>query len=337
MTPDPIIPVAPPDPDFPPSQKVKILPTPCQVSVLVPARNAAATLDACLASLARQTLSAWHCVVVDDGSTDETAAVAARWARADARIGLVRQPHRGLVAALNTGLAHGRAPLVARMDADDLMRRDRLERQVAALEANPAWAAVTSGVRLFPRAQLRPYRREYEAWLNGLTTPDAIRRDAFIECPVAHPALMARREAFEAFSYRDMGWPEDYDLVLRWLAAGLVVGTVPRRLVAWRDSAERLSRTDVRYGLDRFVACKAHFLAEGFLADRDDYVLWGYGATGRAMRRALAAHGKRATHILEVKAGRIGRRIHGAEVVAVGELPRFRGQPILASVARPGP
>jgi hypothetical protein len=66
-------------------------------------------------------------------------------------------------------------------------------------------------------------------------------------------------------------------------------------------------------------------------------VLWGYGGTGRMLRKALADHGKTPSHIVEVKAGRLGQRIHDAPVIPAGELPALRGARIVVSVARPGP
>jgi hypothetical protein len=132
---------------------------------------------------------------------------------------------------------------------------------------------------------------------------------------------------------RDCGWAEDYDLLLRLLAAGHEVGVVPRRLLAWRDLPGRLSRTSVVYGLERFTGCKARFLADTFLRATDEYVLWGFGDTGKAMRKALAAHGKRAVLIVELHPGRIGKRIHDAPVIAPAELPGHRGRPIIVSVA----
>src|SRR5438477_234229 len=85
-----------------------------------------------------------------------------------------------------------------------------------------------------------------------------------------------------------------------------------RALRTWRDRPVRLSRTADRYGLDRFTACKAAFLAAHFLAATEAYVLWGYGPTGRALRRALLAEGKQPSHIVELHPGRIGNTIHGA-------------------------
>jgi len=307
------------------------------VSVLIPARDAAATLPACLRSVERQRFAAWECVIVDDGSSDATLACAREFAARDRRFVVVATAAAGLVAALNTGLARCRGALVARMDADDVMHRDRLAAQVAALRGERRLVAVGCHVRLFPRAGLTAGRRAYERWLNGIDSAERVRAEAFVECPVAHPTLMLRREALAA-GYYDQGWPEDYDLVLRLLAEGREIGVVPRRLLAWRDGPRRLSRSDATYGLDRFTACKAAFLARGFLARAERYVLWGYGDTGRALRRALAGHGKLPSHVVELHPGRLGNVIHGAPVIAPERLrePACR-RPVVVSVAGEGP
>ena len=104
------------------------------VSVLLPVLNAATTLPACLRSIQRQTEPRWQCVLVDDGSDDESLACARWFAAQDPRFEVVAAAHQGLVSALRTGLAHCRGRFVARMDADDLMHRQRLSMQVRALE-----------------------------------------------------------------------------------------------------------------------------------------------------------------------------------------------------------
>jgi len=216
--------------------------------VLLPARNAADTLPAALRSLGRQTFRDWECVVVDDGSADETAAVAGA---ADPRLTVVSNPSSGLVGALTHGLGLCRAEYVARMDADDVMRRDRLARQVAALDGAPHLAGVGGHVRFFPRTGMTDGLRAYERWLNGIDSPERVRAEAFVECPVAHPTLMLRRSVLSAFGYRARGWPEDYDLVLRLLAAGHEIGIVPRRLLADPTSPTEALRAFVKTVLDR--------------------------------------------------------------------------------------
>lgn len=305
-----------------------------KISVLLPAWNAAATLPACLATLARQTEPDWECVLADDGSGDATLEIARAAAAKDARIRVVAFAHRGIVATLNDALPRCRAPLVARMDADDLMHRDRLAAQASLLAREPGLAAVGCHVRLFPRAHLGAGLRAYERWLASVDSPRRVREDALVESPVAHPTLVLRADVLRALGgYRAMGWPEDYDLVLRLLESGHEIGVVPRRLVCWRDHARRLTHTDDAYRIERFTEAKAHFLARGFLADSERYVLWGYGHTGRALRRALAKLGRTPTHVVELHPGRLGQTIHGAPVVppeALASLPRSR---LVASVA----
>jgi glycosyltransferase involved in cell wall biosynthesis len=285
----------------------------------------------------RQRFTDWECVLVDDGSRDDTRARADACAARDPGVRVFATEGAGLVAALNRGLGECRGTYVARMDADDVMHRDRLAEQVRALAATPSLFAVGTHVRIFPRAQLAAGWRAYEHWLNGIESAARVRAEAFVECPVVHPTLMLRREPLVALGYRDAGWPEDYDLVLRALARGLEIAVVPRRLLAWRDGPTRLSRTGDAYALPRFATIKAAFLTEQFLAASDRYVLWGYGGTGRALRRALLRHGKHVSHVIEVHPGRLGNTIHGAPVVAPDVLPSLVPLPIVVSVARQGP
>jgi glycosyltransferase involved in cell wall biosynthesis len=311
-----------------------------RVSVLLPVRDAEGTLACALASLARQSEARFECVIVDDGSCDSSREIAGRFAARDARFRVIAAPRDGLVAALNRGLAECRAPLVARFDADDVMRRERLAKQCDALDAHPALAGVGCHVHLFPQRAISDGLRAYGAWLASLASAGDVRRDAFVECPLAHPTLVLRRSVLaELGGYRERGWPEDYDLVLRILAAGGALGVVPQKLLAWRDGPARLSRTSPAYSLAAFTACKAEFLAGGFLAGHARYALWGYGATGRALAKALAAHGRRLGRVVELHPRRLGQRIHGAPVVAPEALrePEARALPLLVSVAGAGP
>jgi lipoprotein-anchoring transpeptidase ErfK/SrfK/glycosyltransferase involved in cell wall biosynthesis len=305
-----------------------------RVSVLLPVRNAETTLAASLRSVSRQRLSDFECIVVDDGSRDASLAIARRHAHGDPRFRVFAEPARGLVPALARGLAECRAPFVARHDADDCMHRDRLSLQVAALDAAPRLAGVGCHVRLFPRGALGAGMRAYERWLAGVRTSADVRREAFVECPLAHPTLLLRRDLLVEHGYRDdAGWPEDYDLVLRWLAAGLELGVVARRLLAWRHGPARLSQRSPVYAPDRFTACKAHYLAHGLLARERRYWLWGYGGTGRALAKALRAHDRHPDAIVELHPRRIGQRIQGAPVIAPKDLGAPGTLPLVVSVA----
>lgn len=109
------------------------------VAVVVPAYNAGATIDATLRSVRGQTYRALDIIVVDDGSTDATAAIVERHARRDARIRMLAQPNGGVARARNRGIRASDALLVAPLDADDLWHPETIARQVEALErASPS-------------------------------------------------------------------------------------------------------------------------------------------------------------------------------------------------------
>jgi hypothetical protein len=145
--------------------------------------------------------------------------------------------------------------------------------------------------------------------------------------------LFIRREVLVAHGYRNAGWPEDYDLVMRLLESGQSIGVVTRRLVGWRDSPARYTRTAPVCAQEKIVELKAEFIARGFLAATPRYVLWGYGDTGRALCRALSARGKTPSAIVELHPGRIGQTIAGAPVIEPDALENIERLPLVASVA----
>lgn len=105
------------------------------VGVVIPAFNAERTLDETLRSVRVQTHRALEIVLVDDGSTDATRAVAERHAALDARVTVLHQPNAGVAAARNAGWRHTKAEYLSFIDADDLWAPTKIERQLAALHA----------------------------------------------------------------------------------------------------------------------------------------------------------------------------------------------------------
>lgn len=108
------------------------------VSVLIPAFNAEATLRETLQSVERQSASELEAIVVDDGSHDATARIAAEFASKDARFRLLQQANAGVAAARNRALAEARGEWIAPLDADDLWHPDKLARQRRCLESAEA-------------------------------------------------------------------------------------------------------------------------------------------------------------------------------------------------------
>ena len=126
------------------------------VSVVVPAYNAAWSLDETLASVCAQTYRDIEVLVVDDGSSDATAELATAWSRRDARVRLISKANGGVASARNRGMREARGVYVAPIDADDLWEPDHLERQVAALEAAGPDACMAFAESVFVDSNARP-------------------------------------------------------------------------------------------------------------------------------------------------------------------------------------
>jgi|SRR5579875_3681998 len=288
-----------------------------RVSVIVPVRDEEAYLGEALDSLAAQTLEDHEVVVVDDGSTDGTAALAASYARRDPRVRVIRQPPLGMIAASERARAEARAPLLARLDGDDVALPDRLELQVAAIEEE-GLAAVGGQVEYFPDPS--DGMKEYASWLNSLVTVEAALRDVWVECPLPGPGMTMRTDLV---SYRERGWPEDYDIVLRLVEGGHRFRNLEHPVLRWRDHPERLTRTHPEYSLDAFRRCKAYFLRRTLLAGGRAAVVWGAGPTGKAFARTLLEAGTPLAAFVEVDPRKLGKRIHGAPVVPVEQAASF--------------
>lgn len=311
------------------------------ISILLPVHNAAPFLRQCLESLGRQTFNDFEVVAVDDGSTDDSADVLLRAASRDSRFRVFQDPHRGLVETLNQGLDRCCGEYVARMDADDIAHPRRLEIQIAALDAAGAPDIISSLVAHFPRPSLGEGFRIYEEWLNSLVNHDDIFRERFIESPLPHPSVMARRQDFSSVGgYRDMGWPEDYDLWLRLAASGKTFGKVPRVLYLWRQHDHRLTHTDSRYSVERFLTCKAHHLVEGPLAGAVPVIVWGAGQTGRRLSKHLKRFGASLQAFIDIDPRKVGKTLRGLPIHPPESLPELHSAAdhtvVLAAVSSRG-
>lgn len=215
-----------------------------RIDVLLPAYNAQATVQASVESLRRQTLRDIRIIAIDDGSTDDTGTILDGLAAVDPRVIVLHIANGGLVDGLNLGLAQCTAPFVARLDADDLADPCRLERQVAALEADPACAALSCGARII-NADNR-----HDGRFVTVTSPDQADARAIPsrEPYLLHPFLMARREALVAIGgYRHCYLSEDTDLYWRLREQG-TLANMDAVLGDYRQHAQSISSASIGNG-----------------------------------------------------------------------------------------
>jgi glycosyltransferase involved in cell wall biosynthesis len=262
------------------------------ISILLPVRDAGPTIDACLASIQAQTEKDWECLAVDDHSVDGSRGILDAWTRRDGRFRVLDAPGPGgIVAALEHARAHARAPLLARQDADDVSLPDRLERQRARMSgAGERLAVLGCGTRTPGR--VTDGMRRYLDWLSACVDPEVCAREIWIESPLAHPTVVMRSEWIARVGgYRELPWPEDYDLWLRIHRAGGAIANLHEVLYEWNDAPGRLSRRDSRYSAESFLRCRLHHLRAWLAcggAPRP-LIVWGAGRDGRRLARAWRA------------------------------------------------
>lgn len=303
------------------------------ISVLLPAYNAQETIRQAIISLQRQTLADFEIIAVDDGSSDETGAILENVS--DPRLRVIRIPHSGLIPALNAGLSHCNGDLIARMDADDVCHPERLRLQSEFMAAHPEISLCGCLVRSFPRSCVKAGFLKYESWLNTLITHEQIARDIFVESPLAHPSVMMRADDLRALGgYRDMGWPEDYDLWLRFFMVRLGrIAKVPDTLLFWRESERRLTFTDSRYSVENFLRAKAHFLAK--LVTRP-VIVWGAGMMGRRLIKHLVRERIRPVAVIDIDPKKIGGHTRGIPIMPPEDLANHRDAFVISAVGSAG-
>ena len=181
------------------------------ISVVMPVNNGQAFLDEAVCSIRAQTFQDFELIVVDDGSRDATPEILRHHAVVDRRIRIVTQSQAGVVAALNNGIAASGGPYLARMDADDVAKPDRLARQLDILARHPNVAAIGSGYDVIDRAGR--VRRQVTMPID----PEVIRTTLDRTNCMAHSTVLMRRDAvIAAGGYRGaFRHCEDYDLWLR--------------------------------------------------------------------------------------------------------------------------
>lgn len=196
-----------------------------RVTVLMPVYNAEATLREAMDSILAQTLTDFEFLIIDDGSTDGSAAIIRSYN--DPRIHLVQNERNlKLAATLNRGLDLARGEYVARMDADDISLPERLTRQVAFMDAHPAVGISGTWAEAFGEAHFS---------MPNPTDSERIRAKLLFDSALVHPAVILRPAllARHGLAYRELYPIDDYDL---WQRAARVfpLANLPETLLRYR-------------------------------------------------------------------------------------------------------
>lgn len=206
------------------------------ISVLLPYRNAAATIDAAIHSILGQSHRHLEVLAMNDGSTDDSRARVEALAARDPRLRMIGDDRGlGLVRRLNDGIDQASGPIIARMDADDVSHPRRFEAQLKVLDADPSIDLVGTSVVVLDGDEPRGVRRLPERHAD-------IVADSWIGIHVVHPTYCGRAEWFRRHRYAPFDRVEDQELLLR-AAPTSRFANVPTPLLGYREPARATVRS----------------------------------------------------------------------------------------------
>lgn len=216
---------------------------PEKVSIVLPVFNGQSFILHALESIKGQTYPNIQVIIVDDGSSDDTAKLCKAWCQDNNGYEYHFQSNQGISAALNLGISLADGKYIARMDADDLADQIRISRQVAYLNTNHDIDVVSTGYT--------PFFNENKL-LPPVTHPSDSQVIALLLCycsPVCHPSVLARAEVFKTFKYRSDAIAEDHDLWCR-LASKHKIANISENLLFYRlhsNSLTKRKRMQIRW------------------------------------------------------------------------------------------
>ncbi|WP_170529899.1 glycosyltransferase family 2 protein [Ruegeria arenilitoris] len=321
-----------------------------QASIIVPAYNTAATLAETLASLLSQTHDDFEIIIVDDGSQDETPAIACAHAT-DPKVRVIRQENRGLAGARNTGIAAARGEFVGFCDADDLWLPEKLATHVRHLQAEPDVAISYSGSAMIDEGG-RLMRVRQSPRLRDVTAAHVLKRN-----PIGNgSAAVMRKSALLDLAYRPAfetkrDWvfdetfrqSEDIECWLRlMLTTDWQIGGVPglltryrihatglsaaldRQLQAWERMVDKLRPLNPEFFARHEAAARAYqlrYLARRAVSNLDAHKAWEL-AQRSVSTSALPLIEEPAKTLTTIIAAAALRAVGPAPVVQAGRLMR---------------
>jgi glycosyltransferase involved in cell wall biosynthesis len=313
------------------------------VHFAIPIRNVEPWLDEALGSLHAQTEPRWTATMVDDDSSDNTAAIAADWAARDPRMRLIQRGRLGLAAGPNLAISQrGEAPFIARFDGDDVCSPDRVEKQLAFFSANPDVDILDSRFALNEEAEESAGGMvRYRNWHDSIESHRDFAGEFLVENPICHPASMFRSEVLQRLDkpdapYRAGDFPEDYDLWLRLYRAGCRFHKLQERLVLWRDRPSRATRTDPAFRKEAFFGLKWDHLTKLLDIASERIVVWGAKKGGKPWIRALSEAGHPPVAVVDIDPAAIGNTRRGVPVIAPEGLRRIEADRVLIAVGAAG-
>lgn len=290
------------------------------ISILTPYRNAEKFIRETALSILEQTHTDWEWILVNDHSTENELETIADLLD-DPRIRLFENKGKGIVDALCAAFSEAKGEYVTRMDADDVMPSFKLNRFVEVLEEGQ-YEIVTGKVKYFSEAEsISLGYQAYEKWLNDRVDNSDFYAQIYRECSIASGNWMMRKVDLEKCGgFSGLNYPEDYDLLFRWLEAGFSIKGVNLVTHLWRDHELRTSKTSEDYQQEAFFSLKVNRFIELDWDPEQQLIVNGTGQKGRLTAKILI---EKAVSFVWVshEPEKFPKGISGHPIVGLNEIP----------------
>lgn len=260
------------------------------ISIVMPYKNCAQFLEETLDSIIEQTYTNWELIAVNDNSEDNGEDIINNYSKKDKRIIPIKNTKKGIIGALNTGYNVTKGKYITRMDADDLMMKEKLSQLKKVLNNNNKDTVAIGKVHYFKSngEQIGNGYLEYQNWINKLAVNENSFSEIYKECPIPSPSWMMKKSDFDKIgAFQSATYPEDYELAFRMYKNKISVIATPTIVHHWRDYNTRTSRIDENYKDNRFLVLKTNSFIEIDYQSEKQLCILGAGKKGKSIAKLL--------------------------------------------------
>lgn len=264
----------------------------------MPFKNPGNYFIPCVESILNQSYKNWELIAVNDHSDDGSFQLAQSCANKHTKITVIDSKGDGIIQALRCGYEYSKGDYIHRMDSDDIMPRQKLEKMMEAISPN---SLVTGLVDYFSDDfDLGDGYKKYTTWINQSMKSGDLWKDIYKECPVPSSAWLLHRDDFESVgAFNSSLIPEDYEFSFRLYQSGIKIKIVPEVIHRWRDSTNRTSRMESQYFPENYVDLKVGYFLKIDRNKTIPLVLWGAGKKGKKIARVLLELGENFTWVTD--------------------------------------
>lgn len=300
------------------------------ISIIMPVKNEETYLEDCLDSIIAQNCKQWQLLIVDDFSTDSTWSIMKAYQKKDVRIKIFKAQKPGIISALQLAYTHSTGHFITRMDADDIMHKEKLSSLMQIVKEAKTPTLATGLVKYFSEEGVKDGYLQYEKWLNTLCQKNSHYKEVYKECVIPSPCWMTDRATFDRCgAFNSTQYPEDYDLAFRFYQQNIKVKGISKILHSWRDYPSRTSRTDSNYSDNRFLNLKIHYFLKIDYRQEKPLYLWGAGKKGKQLATLLKDN-QIPFHWISNNPKKIGKDIYNQIILTDSTLPDKTSHLILA-------